>query len=99
MTRRRKRPNLFGWTVFGLVVLFGYYFDQIYLPTKPNPFEATPTATRSAESFVTEAETLFQSGKLVQAIDAYKAAVKSSPQDPNLFCLRRHSPMRRMPYY
>lgn len=85
MTRRRKRPNLFGWTIFGLVVLFGYYFDQIYLPTKPNPFEATPTATRSAESFVTEAETLFQSGKLVQAIDAYKAAVKSSPQDPNLY--------------
>ncbi len=85
MTRRRKRPNFFGWTVFGLVLLFGYYFDQVYLPTQPNPFEATPTATRSAESFATEAETLFNDGKLTQSIEAYKSAIKSSPQDPTLY--------------
>src|SRR6266540_293068 len=85
MTRRRKRPNFFGWTVFGLVLLFGYYFDQVYLPTQPNPFEATPTATRSAESFATEAETLFNDGKLTQSIEAYKSAIKSSPQDATLY--------------
>lgn len=85
MTRRRKRPNLFGWTVFGLVLLFGYYFDQVYLPTQPNPFEATPTATRSAESFTSEAEQLFNDGKLLQSIDAYKSAISSSPQDPTLY--------------
>ncbi len=85
MTRRRKRPNFFGWTVFGLVLLFGYYFDQVYLPAQPNPFEATPTATRSAESFATEAETLFNDGKLIQSIEAYKSAIKSSPQDPTLY--------------
>ena len=62
MTRRRKRPNLFGWTLFGLVLLFGYYFNQVYLPTQPNPFEATPTATRSPEGLVTEAEELFKQG-------------------------------------
>src|SRR5215207_6960690 len=56
MTRRRKRPNLFGWTLLGLVLLFGYYFNQVYLPAQPNPFDATPTVTRSPESFVTEAE-------------------------------------------
>jgi tetratricopeptide (TPR) repeat protein len=71
--------------VFGLVLLFGYYFDQIYLPSKPNPFEATPTATRSAESFATEAADLFNEGKLLQSIDAYKSAIKSSPQDPALY--------------
>jgi len=85
MNRRRKRPNIFGWAVFGLVLLFGYYFDQVYLPTQPNPFDATPTVTRSPESFVTEAQKLFQEGKLPQAIEAYESAIKSSPQDPTLY--------------
>lgn len=85
MTRRRKRPNFFGWTVFGLVVLFGYYLNQVYLPAQPNPFEATPTATRSAESLVTEAENLFRNGKLLQSIDAYQAAINASPQNPALY--------------
>jgi tetratricopeptide (TPR) repeat protein len=85
MTRRRKRPNLFGWTVFGLVVLFGYYFNQVYLPAQPNPFEATPTATRSPESFATEAELLFEDGKLLQSIEAYQEAINASPQNPALY--------------
>jgi tetratricopeptide (TPR) repeat protein len=85
MTRRRKRPNMFGWTIFGLVVLFGYYFNQVYLPAQPNPFEATPTATRSPESLSTEAENLFKDGKLLQSIEAYKRAIKASPQDPALY--------------
>jgi tetratricopeptide (TPR) repeat protein len=85
MTRRRKRPNLFGWTVFGLVVLFGYYFSQVYLPTQPNPFDATPTVTRSPEALATEAEELFKRGKLPQAIDAYQAAINAAPQNPALY--------------
>jgi tetratricopeptide (TPR) repeat protein len=85
MTRRRKRPNLFGWTVFGLVVLFGYYFNQVYLPAQPNPFDATPTATRSPESFVTEAEQLFKDGKLLQSIEAYQEAINAAPQNPALY--------------
>jgi tetratricopeptide (TPR) repeat protein len=85
MTKRRKRPNLFGWTLFGLVVLFGYYFNQVYLPSQPNPFDATPTVTRSPESFVTEAEGLFKEGKLLQSIDAYQSAIDASPQNPVLY--------------
>jgi tetratricopeptide (TPR) repeat protein len=85
MTKRRKRPNLFGWTLFGLVVLFGYYFNQVYLPSQPNPFDATPTVTRSPESFVTEAEGFFKDGKLVQSIDAYQSAINSSPQNSALY--------------
>lgn len=85
MTRRRKRPNYFMWVVFGLVLLFGYYFNQVYLPTQPNPFEATPTPTRSWESFSTEAQELFAQGKLTQAIEAYESAIASSPQDPTLY--------------
>lgn len=85
MNRRRKRPNYFSWTVLVLVLLFGYYFNQIYLPAQPNPFEATPTVTRSPESYVTEAKELFKNGKLFQAIEAYEQAIKSSPQDPTLY--------------
>ena len=85
MNRRRKRPNYFSWTVLGLVLLFGYYFNQIYLPAQPNPFEATPTSTRSPESLVTEAKELFKNGKLLPAIEAYQQAIKSSPQDPALY--------------
>lgn len=85
MTRRRKKPNIFGWTVFGLVLLFGYYLNQVYLPSQPNPFEATPTPTRSWESYSTEAQQLFADGKLSQAVEAYESAVESSPQDPTLY--------------
>ncbi|HEX5808617.1 MAG TPA: tetratricopeptide repeat protein [Anaerolineales bacterium] len=85
MTKRRKRPNLFSWTVLGLVLLFGYYLNQVYLPSQPNPFEATPTVTRSPESYATEAEQLFQQGKLLQSIDAFESAVKASPQNPSLY--------------
>lgn len=85
MTRRRKRPNLFSWTLFGLVVLFGYYLNQVYLPTQPNPFEATPTPTRAPESLATEAEELFRQGKLLQSIEAYEEAIKASPQNAALY--------------
>ncbi|HJR81352.1 MAG TPA: tetratricopeptide repeat protein [Anaerolineales bacterium] len=85
MNRRRRRPNYFSWTVLGLVLLFGYYFNQIYLPAQPNPFEATPTVTRSPESYATEAREFFENGKLEDAIEAYEQAIKASPQDPTLY--------------
>lgn len=85
MTRRRRRPNWFSWAILGLVLLFGYYINQVYLPAQPNPFEATPTPTRSPESLATEAEQLFTQGKLAQSIEAYEEAIKASPQDPTLY--------------
>lgn len=85
MNRRKRRPNYFAWAIFVLVVLFGYYFDQVYLPTQPSPFEPTPTPTRPPESFVTEAQALYSEGKLLPAIDAYKAAINASPQDSSLY--------------
>ena len=85
MTRRRKRPNFFSWAILALVLLFGYYLNQVYLPAQPNPFEPTPTATRSPESLATAAEELFKDGKLLQSIEAYKEAIKASPQNPALY--------------
>ncbi|HEY5729332.1 MAG TPA: tetratricopeptide repeat protein [Anaerolineales bacterium] len=85
MNRRKRRPNYFGLAIFILVVLFGYYFNQVYLPTQPNPFEPTSTPTRSPESFVTEAQALYAEGKLFPAIEAYQAAINASPQDSSLY--------------
>ncbi|MEP0807510.1 MAG: tetratricopeptide repeat protein [Chloroflexota bacterium] len=85
MTRRRRRPNYFRLMLLGLILLFGYYFNQIYLPAQPNPFLPTPTPTRSPESFVTEAQALFAEGKLLPAIEAYQSAIAASPQDSTLY--------------
>ena len=85
MNRRRRRPNYFGWAIFLLVVLFGYYFNQIYLPASPLLAGPTTTPTRSPEAYATEGGQLFKDGKLPQAIEAYKAAINSSPQDPALY--------------
>ena len=85
MNRRKRRPNYFGIAILILVLLFGYYFDQVYITQIDNPFEPTPTPTRSPESFVTEAQSLFEQGKLLPAIEAYEQAINSSPQDSSLY--------------
>ena len=85
MNRRKRRPNYFGIAILILVLLFGYYFDQVYITQINNPFEPTPTPTRSPESFVAEAQVLFEQGKLLPAIDAYEQAINSSTQDSSLY--------------
>ncbi len=82
MNRRRKPVNYFGWMIFALVVAFGYYFNRFYLPASSMLAGPTATPTRSSEAYVTEAEELFNDGKLAQAIEAYKAAIGASPQNP-----------------
>jgi tetratricopeptide (TPR) repeat protein len=86
MTRRRYRPK--NWFAIGLLVilvLIGLYVDSYIVPNIPSPFIPTPTATRSPESFVTEAQAFFQDGKLLQAIDKYKEALRSDPQDDSIY--------------
>ncbi|HNT25383.1 MAG TPA: tetratricopeptide repeat protein [Anaerolineales bacterium] len=87
-TRRRSNP----WTLLFLVALIGgfIYLNFIVVPTIPSPFAVTPTATRSPESFVNEAEAYFAQGKMTQAIDSYKEAILADPQNPaNFIALAR----------
>ena len=85
MNRRRKRPNWFRIALLSLLVLAGAYVNRFILPNQPQLGVPTPTVTRSPESFVTEAEEYFALGKLIPAIEAYKQAIASSPQDPVVY--------------
>ena len=82
--RRRQRPNWFRITLFSLLVAAGIYFDSYILPTQSPIGIPTPTPTRAAESFVSEAEDLFKQGKLIPAIETYNQAIVSQPDNPQI---------------
>jgi len=80
---RKKRRRSSPWRVLLILVFIAaaVYLWQIYIPTIPPPFIPTPTPTRSPASFVLEAETLFDSGKLDQAEAAYLEAILADPRE------------------
>ena len=82
--RRRTRPNPGPWRIFFLLAAIAavVYFNSEVVPVLPQPFVLTPTATRSPESLVNEAATLFAEGKLTQAVEAYRNAILSAPDNP-----------------
>lgn len=82
--RRRSTRRANPWRVIILLVIIAalVYFNQVVVPTVPQPFVPTPTPTRSPESFVNEAQVLFNEGKLTQAVAAYKQAIISAPANP-----------------
>jgi len=85
MNRRRRRPNLFGIILLSLLVLGGAYVDRYIVPYQPQYGVPSPTPTRSPESFITEAQTYFNEGKLVPAVSSYKEAISSNPNDPSVY--------------
>jgi len=88
MNRRRKRPNWFRITILVLLIAAGVYLDRVIIPAVPQPFVPTATPTRDPESYVVEAEALFNEGKLLQSIDTYTGAIQQRPDDPTLFISR-----------
>lgn len=83
MNRRTRRPSF--WRIALLVILIGaaLYINQVVVPATPPLFVPTPTITRSPESFVNLAQEAFNSGKLTQAVDAYKEAINADPTNPS----------------
>jgi len=69
MNRRRKRINWFRVVLLLLLIAAGIYLDRVIIPAVPQPFVPTATPTRDPESYVAEADVLFQEGKLVQAME------------------------------
>lgn len=82
---RRKQRRSNPWRILLLLILIAgaLYINQVVVPATPPLFIPTPTMTRSPESFVNEAEKLYNEGKLNQAIDAYKEAIAADPENPS----------------
>ena len=85
MNRRRTRPNWFRIVLLSLLIVGGAYVNRFIIATQPSPFENTPTPTLAPESFITEAEEDFKQGKLTQAVEAYKKAIASNPNDTSVY--------------
>ena len=85
MRKKKRRSNPF-LVVFLLILVGGaIYVNQVIIPDVPPLFIPTSTPTRDPESYVTEAEALFDEGKLSQAITAYEQAVQAKPDDPSIY--------------
>ena len=84
MRQRRPRFNWFLIVVVLILIAVVTYIDRFILPTTELPFTATETATRDPESYVADAEKLFDQGKLNQSIDTYMEAIRIRPNDPSI---------------
>lgn len=85
MRQRRRKINWFFIAVLVLLIAIITYMDRFVLTVANSPFNPTPTATREPESYVTDAEALFNEGKLIDAIDTYMQAIRLRPDDPALY--------------
>ena len=88
MNRRRRRPNWFRITILLLLIAAGVYIDSVIIPPMEPIGVPSPTPTRDPESYVTEAEALFNDGKLLPAIETYTDAIQARPDDPTVFISR-----------
>ncbi len=85
MNRRRRHFNWFRIILLLLLIAGGLYLDKAIIPNTPSPFEPTPTATRPPESYITDAQNLFDQGKLLQSVQAYQQAVAVKPNDSAIY--------------
>lgn len=85
MRKKRRRSNPFRVLILILLIAATIYFERVIVPTIPPPFVPTPVPTRSPASFVLEADSLFEAGKLAQAESAYYEAIEADPLDPEFY--------------
>jgi superkiller protein 3 len=93
--KRRDSP----WRVLVLTILVigGLYVvrEQLTGARWARPFDATPTPTRTSESYFDEGEVLYNEGLLDEAIVAFENAFRADPEDNvALFRLARLMVMR-----
>ena len=86
MTRKRRRRSN-PWRGILLLILIGaaLYINQVVVPATPPLFIPTATPTRDPESYISEADALFDSAKYSQAISAYEQAIQINPDKPTIY--------------
>lgn len=82
MNKRRSRPNWFRIVLLSLLVLAAAYVNRFVVADIEPLGVPSPTPTISAEMLIAEAQSLFDQGKLLPAIDAYQQAIVSDPANP-----------------
>lgn len=81
--RKKKRRSSPVRVMFLLILISAaiYVYTIIQQEEIESPFVPTPTPTRSAFSYVTEAEELYLQGRLTETIAAYEQAIALEPDD------------------
>jgi tetratricopeptide (TPR) repeat protein len=84
---KRRTSNIYRLFVLVVLILAGVWFTtRLSTGIIRNPFEPTPTSTRTINSLLLEGETQFKAGALNQAIAAYQqAAGQGSSGDPQVW--------------
>lgn len=83
---QRRTSNLyrlFGLTVF--IMAGAWVILRMWTGEIRNPFDPTPTSTRTINSWLLEGEASFEAGNLPAAISAYQDAVTVDPNDAAAF--------------
>ncbi len=85
MRQRKPKINWFLIAMLVLLIAVVTYIDRYILPTAQTPFIPTATATRNPESYLSEAEALFNDGKFIQAVNTYLEAIRIQPDNPTTY--------------
>lgn len=86
-TRKRRKRRSNPWRVALLLLLIAgvVYVERIVVPHTAPLFVVTPIPTRSPATIILEAESLFQAGKLQQAVAAYRQAIQADPEQADYY--------------
>jgi tetratricopeptide (TPR) repeat protein len=82
MNKRRSRPNWFRIILLSLLVLGASYINRFVVADIDPLGVPSPTPTISPETLLAEAEGLYNQGKLLPAIEVYRQAIISQPDNP-----------------
>jgi tetratricopeptide (TPR) repeat protein len=79
---RKPQSNIYRMFLWVMLILGGVWMIQQINRGEIKPlFEATPTPTRSVDSFLMEGEANFTAGNVLGAITAYQEALEANPND------------------
>lgn len=83
---RRPESNLYRMFFWVILILGGIWLiRQIQLGNVKPLFQATPTPTRTANSYTLQGDAQFNAGQLKDAIQAYRQAVKVDPTNAQVW--------------